>query len=215
MARSAIEAAIKDGRLRRGDTVVEYTAGTTGISLAFVCAALGYRLHIVFSDAFSMEKRLTMRAFGAVAEEVPSDAGQINEALIKAMIARAGEIAAEPEHWWCDRLNNDDAVVGYEAMGHEIWAQTGGNVDAFVHAVSTAHSIHGTARALRFYGAPIHVTGVEPAGSAVLSGGDFRVSPDRGHRDRVHPPAVGTRSGRRHPDGQHRGRPGNGSSSRS
>ncbi len=171
MARSAIEAAISDGRLRPGDTVVEYTAGTTGISLAFVCAALGYRLHIVFSDAFSVEKRLTMRAFGAVVEEVPSDAGQINEALIKAMIARAGEVAAEPGHWWCDQLNNHDAVVGYEPLGHEIWAQTGGEVDAFVHAVSTAHSIHGAAKALRAHGRSVHVTAVEPSESAVLSGG--------------------------------------------
>ncbi len=75
MAGAAIEGAAGDGRLHPGDTVVEYTAGTTGISLAFVCAALGYRLHIVFSDAFSVEKRRTMRAFGAIVEDVPSDAG--------------------------------------------------------------------------------------------------------------------------------------------
>ena len=171
MARAAIEAAARDGRLLPGDTVVEYTAGTTGISLAFVCAALGYGLHIVFSDAFSVEKRMMMRAFGAFVEEIPSDAGQINEALIKAMIARAGEVAATPGHWWCDQLNNHDAIAGYEPLGEEIWAQTHGRVDAFVHGVSTAHSIHGASRALRTHGAPIHVTGVEPAESPVLSGG--------------------------------------------
>lgn len=171
MARAAIESAAGDGRLQPGDTVVEYTAGTTGISLAFVCAALGYGLHIVFSDAFSVEKRLTMRAFGAFVEDIPSDAGQINEALIKAMIARAGEVAAAPGHWWCDQLNNHDAAIGYEPLGEEIWAQTGGHVDAFVHSVSTAHSIHGVSRALRSHGVPIHVTGVEPTESAVLSGG--------------------------------------------
>ena len=171
MARAAIEAAARDGRLQPGDTVVEYTAGTTGISLAFVCAALGYGLHIVFSDAFSVEKRMMMRAFGAFVEEIPSDAGQINEALIKAMIARAGEVAATPGHWWCDQLNNHDAIAGYEPLGEEIWAQTHGRVDAFVHGVSTAHSIHGASRALRTHGAPIHVTGVEPAESPVLSGG--------------------------------------------
>jgi cysteine synthase len=171
MARAAIEGAASDGRLHPGDIVVEYTAGTTGISLAFVCAALGYKLHIVFSDAFSIEKGRTMRAFGAVVEEVASDAGQINEALIKAMIARADEVAAQPGRWWCDQLNNHDAIAGYLPLGEEIWTQTNGRIDAFVQAVGTAHSIHGVARALRSHGATIHVTAVEPAESAVLSGG--------------------------------------------
>ena len=171
MARAAIEAAAGDGRLRPGDTVVEYTAGTTGISLAFVCAALGYGLHIVFSDAFSVEKRRTMRAFGAVIEDIPSDAGRITETLIKSMIARAGEVASQPGHWWCDQLNNHDAILGYMPLGEEIWTQTGGRIDAFVHAVGTAHSIHGVARPLRAHGAALHVTAVEPAESAVLSGG--------------------------------------------
>lgn len=171
MARAAIEGAASEGRLRPGGTVVEYTAGTTGISLAFVCAALGYGLHIVFSDAFSVEKRRTMLAFGAIVEDVPSDAGRITETLIKSMIARAGEVAAHPERWWCDQLNNHDAILGYMPLGQEIWTQTGGRIDAFVHAVGTAHSIHGAARALRAHGAPLHVTAVEPAESAVLSGG--------------------------------------------
>jgi cysteine synthase A len=171
MARTAIEGAIRDGRLRPGDTVVEYTAGTTGISLAFVCAALGYPLHIVFSDAFSVEKRRTMRAFGATVEDVPSDGGRINEKLIKSMIARAGEVAAEPARWWCDQLNNHDAISGYVPLGEEIWVQTGGRIDAFVHAVGTAHSIHGAAGAIRAHGTELHVTAVEPAESAVLSGG--------------------------------------------
>jgi cysteine synthase A len=170
MARAAIEAAARDGRLQPGATVVEYTAGTTGISLAFVCAALGYGLHIVFSDAFSVEKGRMMRALGATVEEIPSDQGRITESLIKSLIARAGEVAAEPGHWWCDQLENHDAIAGYLPLGDEIWAQTGGRVDAFVHAVGTAHSIHGAAAALRAHGAPIHVTAVEPAESAVLSG---------------------------------------------
>lgn len=171
MARTAVEGAVRDGRLAPGDTVVEYTAGTTGVSLAFVCAALGYGLQIVFSDAFSVEKRLTMQAFGAVVEDVPSDAGRINETLIKAMIARAAEVAAQPGRWWCDQLNNHDAILGYVALGEEIWEQTGGRIDAFVHAVGTAHSIHGAAGALRAQDAALHVTAVEPAESAVLSGG--------------------------------------------
>lgn len=171
MARTAIEGAIRDGRLGPGDTVVEYTAGTTGISLAFVCAALGYPLHIVFSDAFSVEKRRTMRAFGATVEDVPSDGGRINEKLIKGMIARAAEVSAEPGRWWCDQLNNHDAIAGYVPLGEEIWVQTGGRIDAFVHAVGTAHSIHGAAGAIRAHGSELHVTAVEPAESAVLSGG--------------------------------------------
>ena len=171
MARTAIEGAIRDGHLLPGDTVVEYTAGTTGISLAFVCAALGYPLHIVFSDAFSVEKRRTMLAFGATVEDVPSDGGRINEKLIKSMIARAGEVAAEPGRWWCDQLNNHDAIAGYVPLGEEIWVQTAGRIDAFVHAVGTAHSIHGAAGAIRAHGTELHVTAVEPAESAVLSGG--------------------------------------------
>lgn len=171
MARAAVEAAIASGRLRPGDTVVEYTAGTTGISLAFACAVLGYRFHAVSSDAFSGEKRQTMRAYGAVVEEVPSDNGKITEALIRAIIARAAEVSAAPGYWWCDQLNNEDAIAGYLPLGEEIWAQTDGHVDALVHAVGTAHSIHGAARALRAHRPDLRVIAVEPAESAVLSGG--------------------------------------------
>lgn len=171
MARAAIAGALRDGRLAPGDTVVEYTAGTTGISLAFVCAALGLRLHIVFSDAFSEEKRRTMEAFGATVEDVASDGGNITESLIKGMIARAGEVSSRPGHWWCDQLNNTDAIDGYVPMGEEIWSQTSGRVDAFVHSVGTAHSIHGAARALRGHRDDVHVVAVEPAESPVLSGG--------------------------------------------
>src|SRR5919202_5932442 len=146
MAVAVIDAAEARGLLEPGDTVVEYTAGTTGISLALVCAAKGYGFHAVFSDAFSDEKRRTMEAFGATVENVPSDRRRITEQLIKSMIARAGEVSERPGHWWCDQLNNDDAVTGYEALGEEIWEQSGQRLDAFVQAVSTAHSIHGTAR---------------------------------------------------------------------
>ena len=171
MTRTAIEGAVQDGRLAPGGTVVEYTAGTTGISLAFACAALGYGLHIVYSDAFSLEKRRTMLAFGATVEDISSDKGQITEALIKAMIARAGEVAAQPGHWGFDQLNNHDAIIGYLSMGEEIWTQTGGEVVAFVHAVGTAHSIHGVARALHKHNPAVKIIAVEPAESAVLSGG--------------------------------------------
>lgn len=171
MALAAIRGAEARGDLAPGDTVVEYTAGTTGISLALVCAAKGYRLHVVFSDAFSEEKRRTMEALGATVEDVPSDQGRITEQLIKAMIARAGEVSEQPGHWACDQLNNHDAVVGYLALGEEIWEQSDGLVNAFVHSVGTAHSIHGAARALRVHQPGLQVVAVEPAESAVLSGG--------------------------------------------
>jgi len=170
MARAVVERAAADGRLPAGGTVVEYTAGTTGISLAFVCAALGYKTHFVFSNAFSDEKRYTMRAYGAEITDVPSDGGRINEPLIKAMIATSETISRRPGHWWADQLNNRDAEAGYHPLGEEIWEQTGGRVDAFVHAVSTAHSIHGTARALRRHDPRVRVVAVEPTESAVLSG---------------------------------------------
>jgi cysteine synthase A len=171
MAVAVIAAAEADGRLRPGGTVVEYTAGTTGISLALVCAAKGYKLKIVYSDAFSDEKRRTMRAFGAELTDVPSDNKQINEKLIKEMIATAGRLSAQPGHWWSDQLNNRDAAAGYLPMGEEICRQADGRIDAFVHAVSTAHSIHGVARALRGHMKNLRVVAVEPAESAVLSGG--------------------------------------------
>lgn len=171
MARSAIEAAEASGRLRPGGTVVEYTAGTTGISLAFICAAKGYSLEIVFSDAFSDEKRRTMEAFGARITDVKSDNKKITEALIKEMIRTAGDLSARPGHWWCDQLNNHDAVRGYRPLGEEIWSQTGGEVTAFVHAVSTAHSIHGVTEALWEHDPGIEIAAVEPDESAVLSGG--------------------------------------------
>lgn len=171
MAQAAIATAEADGRLRPGSTVVEYTAGTTGVSLALVCAAKGYDLDIVFSDAFSEEKRLTMQAFGARITDVASDNKQINEKLIKEMIETARRLSGKSDHWWVDQLNNHDAVKGYYPLGEEIWEQSGGKVDAFVHAVSTAHSIHGVAKALRLHKPELHVVAVEPAESAVLSGG--------------------------------------------
>lgn len=170
MARALVERAAADGRLRSGGTVVEYTAGTTGISIAFVCAALGYKAHVVFSDAFSDEKRYTMRAFGAEMTDVPSDNKKITEQLIKTMIRTASEISRQPGHWWCDQLTNQDGEAGYHPLGEELWQQAGGRVDAFVHSVGTAHSIHGTAHALRCHNPQVRVVAVEPAESAVLSG---------------------------------------------
>lgn len=170
VARAMVERAAADGRLPPGGTVVEYTAGTTGVSLALICAARGYRAHFVFSDAFSEEKRYTMRAYGAELTDVLSDDKRITEQLIKAMIAKADEISRRPGHWYCDQLNNRDGEAGYHPMGKEMWEQAGGRIDAFVQAVGTAHSIHGAAHALRRHNPHVHVAAVEPAESPVLSG---------------------------------------------
>ncbi len=171
MAKAAIEGAERAGRLRPGGTVVEYTAGTTGISLAFVSAAKGYPIEIVYSDAFSDEKRRTMQAFGARITDVPSQGGGINQRLVRSMIAVADEISRRPDHWYCDQLNNSDASDGYLPLGEELWQQTAGHVEAFVHSVSTAHSIHGVTRALWRHNEKIRIVAVEPTESAVLSGG--------------------------------------------
>ena len=171
MALAAIDGAERAGLLRPGGTVVEYTGGSTGTSLALVCAARGYRLRLVTSDAFSQEKRDHMQALGADVVLERSDHGQITEELIRRMIARAREIAHDEGAWWVDQLTNHDGVGGYEAMGEEIWTQSGGRVDAFVQSVGTAHSFHGTAAALRAHRPGIVTVAVEPAESPVLSGG--------------------------------------------
>ena len=170
MAKAVIEGADKKGFIKRGDTIVEYTAGTTGISLAFACAALGYKFHAVFSDAFSNEKRITMKSFGGQVTDVPSDNKKITETLIKEMIEIARRLSEQTNHWWSDQLNNHDAETGYYPLGDEIWNQTGGEVNAFVHSVSTAHSIHGVTKALWKHNPGIKIFAVEPDESAVLSG---------------------------------------------
>lgn len=170
MAKAVIEHAEGDGRLSKGGTVVEYTAGATGISLALICAAKGYGFHAVFSDAFSDEKRLSMRAFGAEITDVRSDNKMITEKLIKEMIETSRVVSQRPGHWWSDQLNNRDAIAGYYPLGEETWNQLDGEIDAFVQAVGTAHSLLGATKALRRHKPNIHVAAVEPAESAVLSG---------------------------------------------
>jgi cysteine synthase A len=170
VALAMVTAAVRDGRLQPGGTIVEYTGGTTGVSLALVAAALGYRAHFVSSDAFSEEKLRTMRAYGAELTLIPSDQKRITKELIQGMMAKARELAARPGHWQCDQLNNRDGEAGYHPLGEELWAQSGGQVDAFVQSVGSAHSIHGTATALRRHNAGLQVIAAEPAESAVLAG---------------------------------------------
>jgi len=171
MAQAVILRAEADGRLSPGDTVVEYTGGSTGTSLALVCAARGYRIHIVSSDAFSVEKRDHMKALGAAVTLVPSEGGLTTKALILKMIEYARTISREPHTCWTDQLNNHDSIAGYYSLGEEIWSQTKGEIDAFVHCVGTAASLRGVATVLKRYKPSIKIVAVEPAESPVLSGG--------------------------------------------
>jgi cysteine synthase A len=170
MALAMIEAAERDGRLKRGGKVVEYTGGSTGVSLAFICAAKRYPLHIVTSDAFSLQKRDHMRALGAELSLVKSVSGGMDEALTRNMVELARQIRERTGAFWTDQLKNADQLSAYHAMGEEIWRQTEGRVDAFVQSVGTAASVRGVAECLRGKRSGIHIVAVEPAESAVLSG---------------------------------------------
>ena len=171
MALAMIEGAEADGRLRAGGSVVEYTGGSTGVSLSLVCAVKGYPLHIVTSDAFAREKLVHMEALGARLELVPSDAGQMTEKLTRDMIEAAAVLAKRPGSFWTDQLNNADPLAAYHRMAGEIWAQTGGRVDGFVQSVGTAGCVRGNAEELRRRNGSIRIVAVEPSESAVLSGG--------------------------------------------
>jgi cysteine synthase A len=171
MALAMIEAAERSGRLKPGGRVVEYTGGSTGVSLALVCAARGYRLSIVTSDAFSLEKRRQMAALGAELTIVPSRGGGMDAALTRSMIAGARGIAERTGAFWTDQLNNDGQLVAYHAMGEEIWEQAAGRIDAFVQSTGTAASVRGVAELLRRRKPDIRIVAVEPTESAVLSGG--------------------------------------------
>ena len=171
MARAVIARAEEDGRLKPGGTVVEYTGGSTGASLALVCAAKGYRIRIVTSDAFAREKRDQMAALGAELVLVPSEGGLTTRKLILDMIETARGLSEAPGACWTDQLRNHDSVAGYHALGEEIWSQTEGRVDAFVHCVGTGASSRGVAIALKRHKPGVKVVAVEPAESSVLLGG--------------------------------------------
>lgn len=172
MALAMIEAAEADGRLRPGQLVVEYTGGSTGSSLAFVCAVKGYPLRIVSSDAFADEKIATMRALGAEVELIPSPDG-ITPGLIPSMMARAAEITAQTGAFATDQFNNADMVDGYRRLGEELLDQLPGPppVSAFCSYVGTAGCFLGVSRALAAALPQVYRVVVEPAESAVLSGG--------------------------------------------
>src|SRR5215207_5612714 len=171
MAHAVISRAEQDGRLKPGDTVVEYTGGSTGTSLALVCAAKGYRIQIVSSDAFSREKLDHMAALGAELTLVPSEGGLTTKKLILNLIETARELSQAPHTYWTDQLNNQDSIAGYFSLGEEIWSQTKGEVDAFVHSAGAAASSRGVATVLKRYKPSIKIVVVEPAESSVLLGG--------------------------------------------
>jgi cysteine synthase A len=171
MALAMIEAAESDGRLKPGGTVVEYTGGSTGVSLSLICAVKRYPLHIVSSDAFSREKLDHMRMLGAKLQVIASDSGGMTEKLTRDMVEAARVIQQETGGFWTDQLKNTDQLAAYHKMAGEIWDRTAGEIDGFVQIVGTAASLRGIAEGLRRRKQGIRVVAVEPAESAVLSGG--------------------------------------------
>jgi len=171
VALAMIEAAERSGLLKPGGRVVEYTGGSTGVSLAFVCGARGYSLSLVTSDAFSIEKRRHMAALGAELTIVPSTGGGMDASLTRNRIEAARQIAGQTGAFWTDQLNNTDQLTAYHTLADEIWVQTGGRIDAFVQSAGTAACVRGVAEGLRRRKPDIRIVAVEPRESAVLSGG--------------------------------------------
>ena len=136
-----IEAAEADGRLTKNGSVVEYTGGSTGVSLSLVCAVKGHPLHIVSSDAFSPEKLDHMQILGAHLQIVPSESGGMTERLTRDMIEAARIIAEKTGSFWTDQLNNKDQLLAYHKMAEEIWSQTQEQIDGFIQSVGTAAPI--------------------------------------------------------------------------
>ena len=177
MALAMIEGAEARGALRPGMRVVEYTGGSTGSSLAMVCAVKGYAFAPLSSDAFAEEKIRTMEAFGAEVELVPSDGGKVTPALFDRFKARIATMKDEPGTFWTDQFHNADALNGYREIGLELVKQLG-SVDVFCAAVGTAGMLVGVSRALKAGGRPARIVALEPAGSPVLTtgrGGPHRV----------------------------------------
>lgn len=171
MALAMIEEAERRGDLRAGMTVVEYTGGSTGSSLAYVCAAKGYRFRVVSSDAFAEEKLKTMRAFGAEVTIVPSQGGKITPDLVPKMMDKASEFASEPDVFWTDQFNNTDALVGYRGVGDEILDQLDRPIDVFCASVGTAGLAAGVSMAMREVSPATKMVVFEPSSSAVISTG--------------------------------------------
>jgi cysteine synthase A len=173
MALSMIEGAERRGELISGGTVVEYTGGSTGSSLAMVCANKGYRALFVSSDAFAKEKLQTMRAFGAELEIIPSGNGLITAKLIDTLVARARELSKQPNTFWTNQFNNIDNRNAYHNMAGEIIDVLGKNIDEFIMGVGTGGCFSGNAEVFKKELPGIRCIAIEPLGVRALSGGDI------------------------------------------
>jgi cysteine synthase A len=171
MALAMIEGAESRGALRPGMRVIEFTGGSTGSSLAMVCAAKGYRFVVLSSDAFAREKLLTMEAFGAELRMVPSDGGAVTPALFERFRQEIALLASEPDTFWTDQFHSQDAVRGYMGIGRELLHQTAGNLDAFCGAVGTGGMLRGVALALREGGSRARIVALEPSSSPAMTEG--------------------------------------------
>ena len=177
MALAMIEGGERKGRLKPGMRVVEYTGGSTGSSLAMVCAMKGYQFHPLSSDAFATEKLDTMRAFGADLEILPSDGGKVTPGLFDRFKARIAELTRDTNTFWTDQFNNADALDGYANIGHELVEQVG-HIDAFVGGVGTGGMLMGVSRVLKARDAATRIVALEPSTSPFLTtgkGGPHRV----------------------------------------
>ncbi len=170
MALAMIEGAEARGALKPGMRVVEYTGGSTGSSLAMVCAMKGYPFAPLSSDAFAEEKIRTMEAFGAKVELLPSEGGKVTPGLFDRFKKRIAELNAEPGTFWTDQFNNADALNGYAKIGVELLEQVG-TIDLFCGAVGTAGMLVGVSRALKAGGSRARIVALEPAGSPMLTAG--------------------------------------------
>jgi cysteine synthase A len=172
MALAMIEGAERDGLISPGDTVVEYTGGSTGPALALVCRAKEYRALIVIADCFTEERIQLMRALGADIDLIPSVEGppKVTPQDIDNMVARAAELAARPGHYATDQFNNPYIIPHHrDHLGREIWEQTQAQVTAFCQGMGTASSLMGVSEALKPHG--VFIQAHEPASSAAISGG--------------------------------------------
>jgi cysteine synthase A len=173
MALAMIEGAERDRLISAGDTVVEYTGGSTGPALALVCRAKGYRALIVMADCFTEERFQLMRALGAELDVVPSVEGRprVTPQDIHNMVARAEELASSPGHYATDQFNNPYIIPGHrDGLGREIWEQSAGRVTAFCQGIGTGSSLMGVSDALKPHG--VFIQAHEPAASAAISGGE-------------------------------------------